>query len=233
MNSQAIIEYVKGWGYRTLPEHHPGSPGYSGLVVAIRERPTQQHYDPQRLHLQVRDENGEADWRTMSWLTPAAHSKHFCAGPIMLRDRHGRATEFFAFGGTLQVISQETESIYVLRSGAPVLMLTPDEETLPDQLASEAEELMAEAKAGWQGNDEGFDRRLGDVEPVLLYSAAVHSLLARFQGSDAMMTTYADLAELLEHERAWLIQQGLWPAAPLSVADLLSPSEDLSTDRSP
>jgi hypothetical protein len=233
MDTQAIIEYMKGWGYRTLPKHHPDSPGYAGLVVAVRERPTLQHYDPHRIHLRVRDADGEADWRTMSWLTPSAYSTHVCPGRIVLHDRHGKATEFFAFGGRLQVISQETESIYELRSGAPILALTPDEESLPDQLASEVEELMAEAKAGWHGDDEGFDRRLGDVEPVVLYSAAVHSLLTRFQESEAMMTAYADLAELLEHERAWLIRQGLWPAAPLSVADLLSPDrEDSSTDGS-
>jgi hypothetical protein len=223
MDSQAIIEYMKGWGYRTLPVHHPGSPGYSGLVVAIRHRPTQQHYDPQRLHLHVRDEDGQASWRTLSWLTPAAYSDHFCPGPIILHDRHDRAAEFFAFGGTLQAISRETEWIYVLRSGAPILELTADEETLSDQLASEVEELMAEAKAGWQGDDEGFDRRLGDVDPVLLYSAAVNSLLSRLQDSPAMMTSYTHLAGLLKQEKAWLMQQHLWPAARLRIADLLSP----------
>jgi hypothetical protein len=223
MDLQAIIEYVKGWGYRTLPEHHAGSPGHPGLIVAIREKPTRQHYDPYRLQLYLRDVDGRATWRTLSWLTPTAKSDRFCPGPIILHDRHGKEAEFFAFGGTLRTTSRETEWIYVLQSAAPILELTEDEETLSDQLASEVEELMAEAKARWQGDDEGFDKRLGNVDPVQLYTSALFTLLERFQHSRAMMASYAALAELLENEKEWLVQQHVWPAAPPRVKDLLSP----------
>ncbi len=223
MDSQEIIEYARGWGYRTLPKHHPGSLGYSGLVVAIRERPTQHHYDPQRLHLQLRDEDGEAVWRTFSWLTPTAESDHFCPGRIILYDRHDSAAEFFAFGGTVQAISGQGEWLYLLESPAPILELIADEESLADQLAAEVEELMAEAKAGWEGDDEGFDRRLGGVDPVRLYSAAVNSLLTQYQDSHALMASYERLAGMLAQEKAWLMQRHLWPAARLRIADLLSP----------
>lgn len=103
MDTEAIAEYMVGWGYRTLPKHHMDSPGYSGLVVAIRPELTLQHFDPQRISLTIQDEGGEATQRTLSWLTPGGDFFRVCAGTIALRDRHGRAAEFFTFGGRLQI----------------------------------------------------------------------------------------------------------------------------------
>lgn len=223
MDSSAVVEYMADWGYRTLPRHHLDSPGYSGLVVAIRPELTLRHYDPQRLSLTVRDPAGEADQRTFSWLTPGADLYRVCAGPITLRDRHGRAAEFFAFGGELKSLKGKKENLYEFRSPAPILELTNDRETVTDQLASEVEELMARARVSWNGDDEGFDQRLGSLDPVLFYAATVHSLLATLQGNDAMMKAYPELAALLGHEQTWLMEQGLWPADPPSLAELLSP----------
>jgi hypothetical protein len=37
MGEQSLLGLMKDWGYYLLPRSHPDSPGYSGLLVAIRE----------------------------------------------------------------------------------------------------------------------------------------------------------------------------------------------------
>lgn len=94
---------------------------------------------------------------------------------------------------------------------------------MADQLASEVEQLVAQARAGWNGDDGGIDRVLGDLDPSLLYAAAVNALLERLLTSEAMMTAYSGLADTLTHEKAWLRQQGLWLSNLPTMAALLSP----------
>jgi hypothetical protein len=40
---------MENQGYYLLPKFHPHSPGYTGLLVAIRERPTGMHFDPESI----------------------------------------------------------------------------------------------------------------------------------------------------------------------------------------
>jgi hypothetical protein len=37
MSEQSVLELMKNWGYYQLAKPHPDSPGYSGLLVAIRK----------------------------------------------------------------------------------------------------------------------------------------------------------------------------------------------------
>ena len=55
---------MENWGYYLLPKSHWNSPGYTGLLVAIRADPSRMHYDPQSIRLRLRDKHGEATWMT-------------------------------------------------------------------------------------------------------------------------------------------------------------------------
>ncbi|MBU0703167.1 MAG: hypothetical protein KKC18_04805, partial [Chloroflexi bacterium] len=129
MSEQSVLELMKNWGYYPLTQSHPGSPGYSGLLVAIRKKPTGKHFDPQTLCLRLRDEYGGAGWKTLSWLSPLKGRGHVCPGAVTLEDRLGKQVEFFTFGGSLEMTSGSGEVDYSLRSPAPVLELTAPEET--------------------------------------------------------------------------------------------------------
>ena len=67
---QALAKLIKGRGFSLLPPPHPGSPGYSGLLVAIRKQPTGERFDPERLILPLRDNGGVDWWRKLSLLSP-------------------------------------------------------------------------------------------------------------------------------------------------------------------
>jgi hypothetical protein len=116
---------MKDWGYYTLEKPHPGSPGYTGLVVAIRKQPTVKHFDPETVHLCRRDDYGLPKGTTVSLISPLAEETGtVCPGIIRLRDRTGREVDFYTFGGSLETAVRSGEMVVVVRSPAPILELT-------------------------------------------------------------------------------------------------------------
>jgi hypothetical protein len=224
MDEQSVLELMRNWGYYLLPKSHDESPGYTGLLVAIRKQPTGQHFDPQTLHLRLRDEKGVARWRAPSWIMPLEESAgRVCPGHVSLRDRHDKSVEFFTFGGSLEVASGRDEIVYALRSPAPILELTAHE-TAADLLASEAESLMAEAEAKWGRDEEGFNQRLAEVDPLELYAATLQSILLHYELAQTLEKVYHAFYEGLLQEKGWLVAQDLWPSKPSSLEDLLAPA---------
>jgi hypothetical protein len=82
---------------------------------------------------------------------------------------------------------------------------------------------MARATAAWHGDEEGFARRLAEVEPLRFYVASIHSLLSEHAASEDLADVYRELDRVLAAEREWLREQDLWPAAPPHLTDLLWP----------
>lgn len=223
MNEQSLPEIMKDLGYYLLSPSHHDSPGYTGLLVAIRKQPTGKHYDPQTIRLPLRDAKGNTTWRTISQLSRPADSDHVCPGRVILSDRFDKRIEFFIFGGSLEVTWEPGEMICLLRSAAPILELTVQEETIPDQLASETEALMGKAHARWERDDKGFNRRLAEVDPLQCYLASVHSILLHYERVHALEQVYHECYEALHREKEWLIAEGLWAANAPTLEDLLAP----------
>jgi hypothetical protein len=220
------VEFMREFGYRLLPAPHPGCPGASGLVVAIRAEPTQEHFDPEEVTLRLRDLWGKADWKELTRHTGWLSSDHVCPGRVLLSDRKGKRTEFFTYGGTLEVEDLLDTRIYTLRSPVPVLSVAALHETWCDEVASATESRIAEAAARWHGDEDGFLRRLADVDPLETYIAAVHSILVEHAESAVLTRFYRQVDEILRAEREWLTEQGLWPEEPVKIEELLSPQAE-------
>ena len=224
MDEQSVLELMRNWGYYLLPKPHDDSPGYSGLLVAIRKQPTGQHFDPQTIHLCLRDEKGIARWRAPSWIMPLKEpARRVCPGRVILRDRHDKSVEFFTFGGSLEVTSGPGEFIYALRSPAPILELTAQQETAPDLLAFETESLIGEMEAKWGRDEEGFHQRLAGLDPLQFYLASLQSILLHYERAQALEKTYHAFHERLLQEKAWLVAQDLWPTEPRTLDEMLAP----------
>jgi hypothetical protein len=217
-------ELVQDWGYTLLDPPHPDSPGCGGLVVAIRQKPTGKHFDPQVLHLHLRDRKGEAEGMALSWILPQPASDHVCPGRVLLTDRADKRVQFFTFGGSLEMTMRPDEVVYALRSPAAFLELLGQEDSIPDQLAFETESLLSRAMVQWRQDERRFNRRLAEVDPLRFYTAVLHSLLLRHKQVDAMETVYPELDDVLLREKTWLKAQGLWPDEPLTLQELLSPA---------
>ena len=220
---ESLAEFMREFGYRLLPAAHPGCPGASGLVVAIRAEPTEEHFDAEEITLRLRDLWGMANWKELTRHSGWLPSDHVCPGRVLLADRKGKRTEFFTYGGTLTVQDVPDMRIYALRSPAPVLSVDPLHETWCDEVASETECRIAEAVARWRGDESGFLRRLAQVDPLDAYVAAVHSILIEHACSTDLRRFYREVDEIVRGEREWLKEQELWPDEPVKIEDLLAP----------
>ena len=227
MEEQSILHLMENWGYYLLPQSHPDSPGYTGLLVAIRKQPTEKHFDPQAMRLRLRDKYDQAKWTTL-WLhspleLPIKASMHVCPGEVMLRDRTDKRANFFVFGGSLEAVSVPGETVYSLRSPAPILQLTDDPETVPDQLASETQALIGELQVRWEADDEGFARRLAQVDPLQFYVATLDSILAHYERAHTLQEAFHEFYLALRKERGWLMERGRWPTTLPTLEELLAP----------
>jgi hypothetical protein len=131
--------------------------------------------------------------------------------------------QFFTFGASLEAAHITGETVCSLRSRAPVLRITGPQYTVPDQLAFETEVMLAELKARWIPNEEGFTRRLAKVEPFELYTASLQSILVRYRQSQPLREMFHDLYGALVEEKGRLIKTAQWPATPRTMEDLLQP----------
>lgn len=223
MNEQSILQQMEHWGYYLLPKSHSESPGYTGLLVAIRETPTGEHFDPESIHLRIIEDNKGADWDTFRLKLLFQKSKHIGLGQVSLRDRIDKRVKFFTFGGFLEATSIPGETVYSLRSPAPILDLNESPESVAEQLAFETEAMIAEQKARWGSNERGFSQRLAQISPLELYLAVLHAILQRYELSLALHRSFHQLYAALLEEKKWLVEMAQWPAMLHDLNQLFAP----------
>ncbi len=223
MSEQSVFHQMEHWGYYLLPRSHQCSPGYTGLLVAIRETPTGIHFDPEVMRLWLQYENGTASRATLRLRSPFQGPRRVCPGRVVLRDRMDKRVEFFIFGGSLEATSIPGETVYILRSPTPVIELDESLESIPNQLAFETEVILGEMEARWGLDKEGFIQRLSQVDPLQFYLGNLHSILTRCERSQALQETYHNLYHALLEEKRWLVKAGLRTATPVTLEGLLAP----------
>jgi len=221
MSTQSILHKMERWGYYLLPKAHPASPGYTGLLVAIRKTPTGQHFDPESIHLQLRDKNGLANRRILRLESRFVGSRHVCPGDVVLYDRLDKRERFFVFGASLDAVSTPGERVYSLHSPAPILDVTDRLESFPDQLAFEVEAMLAEFQASWGLDDEGFTRQLAHLDPFQFYLASLDAIMRRHKQNPALRNSHSGFYHQLKVEQEWLAYTEQWPATLPKLADLL------------
>lgn len=216
-----LVQQMEHWGYYLLPRSHRHSPGHTGLLVAIRETPTRAHFDPESLHLQILREHGVPEWTTfhLEWRFP--ESCQVCAGRVYLRDRTKKTVEFFTFGGSLESVAAPGETVYSLRSPAPIIELVDGMESPEDAFVYETEVRISKLHAKWGVDDVGFGQRLGQLEPNKLYAGSIASLLNELKTTN-LHEENNDLYAMLLRERNWLHQTNRWSNNPPTLEQLLS-----------
>jgi len=222
---QDILEWMKDWGYLLLHKPHPMSPGYRELLVALRKKPTGMHFDPEKVRLWVRDEYGCAHSTEISLvlLKLQPEPTHICPGPVALFDRKQKRVDFFTFGGTMRIVPGSGEVVCALRSPVPILRVPAMSDEPSARLAIEVEALMGKAHAEWGQEDEGYLRRVAEVDPFLFYVASLNSILIHYEEHVTLREEDPELHDLLHQEKEWLEESGRWPLQPPILESLLGP----------
>ncbi len=215
------IEQMENWGYHLLPQFHPKCPGYEGLRVAIRERPTRRHFDPETIQLSLFSPGKPVQEESLNLLTPLHKPQIVCPGTVVLIDRRGKQESFYLLGGTIESASVPGEIVFTIRSTAPVLWLTKKGESICDQLAAELGALIAQVRATSGESDDEFFGRLASIEPLALYTAAIYTIFSDYEHQADVRESYPEVHSLLHEEQQWLQEKELWPAEPVTLAQLL------------
>jgi hypothetical protein len=229
MSDQSILDRMEDWGYNFFPKPHPDSPGYSGLLIAIREEPTEEHFDPEVVELRLCDESASSAVNRvkLTLASPFHDTQMVCPGRLIVWDRKDKQVEFFTFGAKLEAVSDTGERVYLFKSSAPILPITDSiETTFADQLASEAQGLISKYQAEWGTDEAGFVRCLNQSDSQQLYVACLAAILHQYEESPSLQESFTDFYRALQHEKAWLVEDNQWPSSPPSLTELLAPDSD-------
>jgi hypothetical protein len=166
-----------GYWYSYPSEHAPGA---SRLEVNITDIPTEEHFDPQRLHFSVvaGDRFIEDLKVTHPWLYKDDYQ--ICAGLVQIIDRKDKTEEAFSFGGRLKIESHESFTTCILESSAPILEIS-GANTIICKFIEEIEIILAERRAEWASKEEIFEQRLIQVDAYELYIAILNSLIKKYE----------------------------------------------------
>jgi hypothetical protein len=217
-----LISQVENWGYILLPPSHPESPGYTGLLVAMRPAPTGKHFDPENLHLHAVTIQNKIEGMTFDRNPTFTTEQRIIVGEIKIADRYNKVVEFFTFGGWLESAKYAQETIYSFRSSAPIMFLTPRVDTPSDQLVSEVQVQLNALRAQWGVHETEFDQRLISISPRNLYEAALRSLLAKYGKSHALHDSFVRFYKLLTREVEWLKMHDSWSASGQTLEEMFA-----------
>ncbi len=219
MDNYTFLQRLEALGYYTLPRSHSESPGYTGLLVVIRQAP--HGHEPLRVQIPLHDRNGRTSTVNLHAEIGQALSQVVGPGKIVIRSGQGREATFYSFGGNLESEALAGETVYSLRSAAPILELVSERETIGDLLAEETEILFAQAEAQLRLSSEELLDRLIRTGSEAVYLAVLQSLLAEEEDPAAGHVRQGDFRKMLAGEKIWCQSSGRWPKNPHDLTALL------------
>lgn len=224
MDHDSLSTLMSEWGYYMPPKHHVHSPGYPGLVVAVRTHPTGAHYDPASMELCLQTHQSTIERVRLTQRGIGRTPRCVCPGDITLCDRFNKRVGFYSFGAILNRVVGPDITIYALASSAPILSLEADDDnTLPEQLRAETERLLARHRARWGGDNVAFAQRLLAIEPLTLYFAALRSIRLNYTRHPELRCQFSHLFEMIQREIRWQRESGCWVEDGPLLMELMAP----------
>lgn len=209
VDPRLAAKLLRPWGFLVDPDL-PDRPGPAYLLVAIRARPTFQHYDPELVEYWVTDEHGRGVRETISYASRMPREVEFSWGRISILDRHGISNRYLTFGGTLRAERIDGEVICVFRSPAPLLRRGGHSQGW-DSGAQSVGGYLGRFRAA-AGYERTFERLAAETDPVTRYAAFVSEFVARYRGSAYLRDHYPRLWTIMvgEERRLRRDQPSAW-----------------------
>ena len=115
----AAARRLAPWGFLADPDL-PDRPGPASLIIALRDRPTLRHYDPELVEFwSTEGGRGAHESITRAMRTPFIAGVSW--GEIRIVDRLGVANRYVSFGGRCDADRIEDAVIVAFTSSAPIL----------------------------------------------------------------------------------------------------------------
>jgi hypothetical protein len=212
----AAAARLASWGFLADPDL-PDRPGPARLLVALRDRPTLRHYDPERIEYWVtEDDRGRA--RTLRFDSSVPLETGVSWGLIRLVDRLGVSNEYLTFGGDLIADHVGDALIALFTSPAPILRRGGHSQPWDpgaDRLGAFFGRLLLAVDVR-----PGFEGRLAAADPLARYAAFIEDLVSRFRATTDLRDQDPVVWSLLRAEAERLARQH--PASWAAGIDLLA-----------
>ena len=214
------VRHVEHLGFLDVNGTSPQAPGGANLVVALRERPTLIHFDPERVeHWVAADGRGRPAEITRATAVPL--ERPFSWGTIRVVDRLEVFNSFLTFGGIVRVAARDpTTTVAILASHAPILRSTGHSQGV-DLSTGEVGAFFARMMIPIDFTP-GAEARIAASSPMALYSAFHASVQARFDESEELRESHPGFTAWCHRERQRLAGSfGLdWEAGRALAAEL-------------
>lgn len=168
------------------------------LLVAVREKPTLEHFDPELVTFwEVRDGRGRV--ATVDRTEPVPATRHWSWGPIRVTDRVPVSNQFMGFGGTLLIDAMDPTTTYLaFSSRAPIVRWAGHSQGV-DPLVDEIGAFFARLMVPVDYQPEA-ESRVAAADPEALYAVFIGHSVARLHRSRQLRDADPRTAGWLEHE---------------------------------
>ena len=173
------------------------------LLVALREVPTLEHFDPEQVTFwEARGGRGRTASIDRRTILPV--ERKYAWGRIQVDDRVPVSNQFLGFGGILLADAcDERETILAFVSRAPIVRWAGHSQGV-DPLADEIGSFFARLMVPID-YQEGAEARIAEADPEALYAAFLQHASVRLHPGGLLRETFPDLARSVDHERRRLL----------------------------
>ncbi len=194
--------HVENLGFLDVHGTAPQATSGANLVVALRERPTLVHFDPERVEHWVA-EAGRGRPAEITRKTPLPLEVPFSWGTIRVVDRLEVFNSFLTFGGVVRAIARDpSTTLVVLSSNAPILRSTGHSQGV-DLSTGEVGAFFARMMIPIDFVP-GAEARIAAAPSMALYGAFHASMEAKYEASEELRETHPGFAAWCHRERARL-----------------------------
>jgi hypothetical protein len=200
--------YVERLGFHDVNGTAPQAPGGANLVVALRERPTLEHFDPERVEFWV-DASGKGQPAEINRKTTVPVERPFEWGTIRVVDRLEVFNSFLTFGGVLRTTALDpTTTLVVFSSHAPILRSTGHSQQV-DLSTGEVGAFFARMRVPIDFTS-GAEQRVSGASVMTVYGAFHASVETRLRASEDLRLEHPGFTAWCGRERRRLAR--LFPA---------------------
>jgi hypothetical protein len=191
-------------GFLLLDGDYAGAWGHPRLLVALRDKPTLRHFDPEAVSYWWFDrDHGRLNWFDRTRRVPV--ERPISWGRIQVTDRIPVSNQFLTFGGTLRARALDaTTTLVSISSPAPMLRWSGHSQGI-DLLTDEVGAFLARLRVPID-YVEGAEVRVGTVGPLALYAAMLAESLPRLRKSSSLRRVQHGYARFTEAEAARLMR---------------------------
>jgi hypothetical protein len=198
----------------------PGHSGEANLLIALRERPSRGHFDPEliRFWRTGEDHRGHAGELTLTSRLPIRRA--FSWGKLEIADRFGVRNEFVSLGGTLTADRMAGGVAVVLQSPAPILRMGGHSQAV-DRIALELAAFFGRIMVPIDFQH-GAESEISAASPLERYSAFIAFERARYASHEELRVEHPRQSAVLhlEAERLRRTEPASWAAGRRLLEDI-------------